>query len=60
MCGLVKPVFRLPYVPLSQEQRKRGAVLLRQVQQHIPGCKVCVDLAFAHGCQQADVQAQRR
>ncbi|KAI3434535.1 hypothetical protein D9Q98_002608 [Chlorella vulgaris] len=39
MCGLVKPVFRLPYVPLSQEQRKRGAVLLRQVQQHIPGCK---------------------
>ncbi|PSC74721.1 dihydrodipicolinate synthase [Micractinium conductrix] len=39
MCGLVKPVFRLPYVPLSHEQRERGALLLRAVQQHIPGCK---------------------
>ena len=27
-CGLVKPVFRLPYVPLSREQRQRGAQLL--------------------------------
>jgi 4-hydroxy-tetrahydrodipicolinate synthase len=39
MCGLAQPVFRLPYVPLSREQRERGAVLLRAVQQHIPGCK---------------------
>ncbi|EFN51771.1 hypothetical protein CHLNCDRAFT_48335 [Chlorella variabilis] len=39
MCGLVKPIFRLPYVPLSREQREHGAVLLRQVQEHIPGCK---------------------
>ena len=38
MCGLVKPLFRLPYVPLNREQREAGAVLLRQVQQHIPGC----------------------
>lgn len=22
MCGLIKPVFRLPYVPLNQEQRE--------------------------------------
>jgi hypothetical protein len=40
MCGLIKPVFRLPYVPLSREQRQHGAELLRRVQQHIPGCKV--------------------
>jgi 4-hydroxy-tetrahydrodipicolinate synthase len=40
MCGLTKPVFRLPYVPLSLEQRTRGAALLQQVQEHIPGCKV--------------------
>ena len=39
MCGIVRPVFRLPYVPLSREQRERGAVLLKAVQQHIPGCK---------------------
>jgi len=39
MCGLARPVFRLPYVPLSRAQRERGAVLLRAVQEHIPGCK---------------------
>jgi len=39
MCGLAQPVFRLPYVPLSREQRERGAVLLRAVQAHIPGCR---------------------
>ncbi|KAL4450580.1 hypothetical protein ABPG77_000936 [Micractinium sp. CCAP 211/92] len=39
MCGLVRPVFRLPYVPLSREQRERGAQLLQAVQEHIPGCK---------------------
>lgn len=38
MCGLVRPVFRLPYVPLSREQRELGAQLLGAVQQHIPGC----------------------
>ena len=27
MCGLAKPVFRLPYVPLSYEQRVKGAKL---------------------------------
>lgn len=40
MCGLVRPIFRLPYVPLSREQREHGAKLLRAVQHHIPGCKV--------------------
>ena len=39
MCGLSKPVFRLPYVPLSKEQRERGAVLLGAVKEHIPGCE---------------------
>ena len=39
MCGISKPVFRLPYVPLSKDQREKGAVLLKAVQQHIPGCK---------------------
>jgi 4-hydroxy-tetrahydrodipicolinate synthase len=38
MCGLVRPVFRLPYVPLSKEEREKGAKLLRAVQEHIPGC----------------------
>ncbi|WIA36598.1 hypothetical protein OEZ86_007886 [Tetradesmus obliquus] len=38
MCGLVRPVFRLPYVPLSREEREKGAKLLRAVQEHIPGC----------------------
>lgn len=39
MCGLCRPVFRLPYVPLSRAQREEGAALLRAVQEHIPGCK---------------------
>lgn len=39
MCGLIKPVFRLPYVPLNREKRGQGAKLLQQVQEHIPGCK---------------------
>jgi 4-hydroxy-tetrahydrodipicolinate synthase len=37
MCGLVRPVFRLPYVPLSRAQREEGAVLLRAVQHLLPG-----------------------
>lgn len=39
MCGLVQPVFRLPYVPMSKPQREEGAKHLRALQQHIPGCK---------------------
>lgn len=39
MCGLIKPVFRLPYVPLNKERREYGAKLLRKVAEHIPGCK---------------------
>lgn len=39
MCGLVKPVFRLPYVPLSKAQREEGAKLLNAVKEHIPNCK---------------------
>ena len=39
MCGLIKPVFRLPYVPLNREKREQGVKLLQQVQEHIPGCK---------------------
>lgn len=39
MCGLIKPVFRLPYVPLSREKREEGAKLLQQVIHLIPGCK---------------------
>lgn len=39
MCGLIKPVFRLPYVPLSRDKREEGAKLLRQVIHLIPGCK---------------------
>ena len=39
MCGLIKPVFRLPYVPLNREKREAGAKLLQKVQEHIPGCK---------------------
>jgi 4-hydroxy-tetrahydrodipicolinate synthase len=37
MCGLVKPVFRLPYVPLSLAQRHQGAKLLEGVADHLPG-----------------------
>ncbi|GAB4813821.1 hypothetical protein N2152v2_000867 [Parachlorella kessleri] len=37
MCGLVKPVFRLPYVPLTKEERQRGARLLEAVAEHLPG-----------------------
>ena len=39
MCGLAKPVFRLPYVPLERARREQGAKLLQAVQEHIPGCK---------------------
>lgn len=39
MCGLIRPVFRLPYVPLSRAQREHGAALLRAVAEHLPGVK---------------------
>jgi len=39
MCGLVQPIFRLPYVPLSREQREKGAELLKAVADDIPGVK---------------------
>lgn len=38
MCGLIKPVFRLPYVPLSRDKREEGAKLLQEVIDFIPGC----------------------
>eukprot|EP00887_Chlorella_sp_A99_P004116 scaffold23.g4116.t1 len=50
MCGLVKPVFRLPYVPLRRalsfrfgvrqqrkEERAKGLPLLQALQEHLPG-----------------------
>eukprot|EP00803_Ostreobium_quekettii_P004996 evm.model.scf_758.3 EVM.evm.TU.scf_758.3 scf_758:64640-66266(-) len=39
MCGLARPVFRLPYVPLCREKREEGAALLREFQEDIPGCR---------------------
>ena len=39
MCGLVRPVFRLPYVPMSRAQREQGAKLLTAVADHIPGVR---------------------
>lgn len=45
MCGLVKPVFRLPYVPLSAEQRAAGAKLLTPLLAHIPGAESVMELA---------------
>ena len=37
MCGAVRPVFRLPYVPLDARQREVGAALLQRVAEHLPG-----------------------
>ena len=39
MCGLVNPVFRLPYVPLSAQQRAAGEKLLTPLLVHIPGAE---------------------
>ena len=39
MCGLIKPVFRLPYVPLEKAKRAEGVKLLKAVQEHILGCE---------------------
>jgi 4-hydroxy-tetrahydrodipicolinate synthase len=37
MCGLVAPVFRLPYVPLSKAQRERGAALIKAAAPFLDG-----------------------
>ena len=37
MCGHIKPVFRLPYVPLDRSEREIGAKLLRAALPHLPG-----------------------
>lgn len=37
MCGHIKPVFRLPYVPLDRNEREVGAKLLRAALHHLPG-----------------------
>lgn len=37
MCGLIKPVFRLPYVPLSRREREKGHQLLSENIHHLPG-----------------------
>ena len=49
MCGFIRPVFRLPYVPLSLEQREAGALLLRAFAADLPGVtdiKVMADSDF--------------
>ena len=37
MCGLVAPVFRLPYVPLSKAQREAGVTLLKDAAPYLTG-----------------------
>lgn len=37
MCGLCAPVFRLPYVPLSREQRVQGVALLKAAAPYLTG-----------------------
>ena len=37
MCGLIRPVFRLPYVPLDRVRRERGANLLLALLPELPG-----------------------
>lgn len=39
MCGHIKPVFRLPYVPLDRSEREKGAELLRAALPHLAGVK---------------------
>ena len=41
MCGVVQPVFRLPYVPLSRQQRAAGQALLQPLLDDIPGEAPC-------------------
>lgn len=37
MCGLIKPVFRLPYVPLNRKEREQGLQLLQDALPYLPG-----------------------
>lgn len=39
MCGLARPVFRLPYVPLSTQQREAGKKLMDPILSHIAGAE---------------------
>lgn len=39
MCGLARPVFRLPYVPLSMQQREAGKKLLDPFLEQISGAE---------------------
>lgn len=39
MCGLARPVFRLPYVPLSTQQREAGKKLMDPILCHISGAE---------------------
>ncbi|CAG9466198.1 unnamed protein product [Pedinophyceae sp. YPF-701] len=44
MLGLCEPVFRLPYVPVEQDQRKKGIELLTPFLDRIPGAKGVRDI----------------
>ena len=47
MTGAVKPVFRMPYVPLSDEQQQQGETLINQLnEQDFVGSRAqCVDIS---------------
>jgi hypothetical protein len=53
MCGLVRPVFRLPYVPLSREQREQGKQILEGLREYLPGVKVCRRFRALGSCRAA-------
>lgn len=43
MLGAIEPVFRLPYLPLSQEQQQQGLEILKQLpRQELPGDKLAL------------------
>lgn len=44
MCGLARPVFRLPYVPLSTQQREAGKKLMDPVLSHIAGADLSLSV----------------
>jgi len=47
MTGAVNPVFRMPYVPLSDEQQQQGETLINQLneQDYVGGRARCVDIS---------------
>ena len=47
MTGAVKPVFRMPYVPLNDEQQQQGETLINQLnEQYFVGSRAqCVDIS---------------